>query len=148
MYTNIVYSVYNVSIIYTHTHTRQTKQGLEKAKANLEADREGLASELKDTQTSLAESDKRRRGVEAQLSEAQSHIAEDTARVQELTEQCDRLKVCATRLYCTCVYLLCIVWVLDVIDRKRKWAALVRMYVYMSWNCIAKIIVIACLFIP
>ena len=89
-----------------HTHTRQTKQGLEKAKANLEADREGLASELKDTQSSLAESDKRRRGVEAQLSEAQSHIAEDTARVQELSEQCDRLKVCETQLYlyCTCIY--------------------------------------------
>ena len=66
---------------------------MEKTKISLEGERDTLASDLKDTSTSLAESEKRRRGVESQLSEAQSQIAEVTARVQELTNENDRLKV-------------------------------------------------------
>ena len=71
----------------------QAKTALDKAKANLEADRQSLIADLKDANAALAESEKRRRGVEAQMSEAQSRIAEDTARLQDLTSQNDRMKV-------------------------------------------------------
>lgn len=71
----------------------QAKSGLEKAKAHLEADRQSLVADLKDSNAALAESEKRRRGVEAQLSESQSRIAEDTAKIQDLTSQNDRMKV-------------------------------------------------------
>lgn len=66
---------------------------LDKTKSHLETERDSLSSDLKDTASSLAESEKRRRNVEAQLSEAQSHISEDTAKIQELSSQNDRMKV-------------------------------------------------------
>lgn len=66
---------------------------LEKSKHNLESERDTLSADLKDTASSLAESEKRRRAVESQLSEAQSHVAEDTAKIQELTSQNDKMKV-------------------------------------------------------
>ena len=66
---------------------------MEKAKTSLETERESLAGDLKDSQTSLTESEKRRRNVESQLSEAQSHIAEDTAKIQEIVNDNGRLKV-------------------------------------------------------
>ena len=69
------------------------KSGLDKAKAHLEADRQSLVADLKDANAAHAESEKRRRGVEAQLSESQSRIAEDTAKIQDLTSQNDRMKV-------------------------------------------------------
>ena len=46
--------------------------GLVKAKAHLEADRQSLVADLKDSNAALAESEKRRRGVFAQLIESQS----------------------------------------------------------------------------
>ncbi len=66
---------------------------MEKTKVSLEGERDSLASDLKDNQSLLSESEKRRRTVESQLSEAQSHIAEDTAKLQEISNENERLKV-------------------------------------------------------
>ena len=80
--------------------------------------------------------------MEAQLSEAQSHIAEDTARVQELSEQCDKLKVCETLLYMYmyCVYLFIVLYILLLYESFRKCK---NMYV-----CIICIHVIMCIMCP
>ena len=60
----------------------------------MEAENESLVAEVKDLTTIYNESDKRRKQAESQLSEAQSRIAEDNAKLQELTKDNERLKVC------------------------------------------------------
>ena len=53
----------------------------------------------------FSETDKRRKNVEAQFTEAQAHITDDTAKIQELSSQNDRMKVC-TYMYQTHVYVI------------------------------------------
>ena len=71
----------------------QAKANLEKSKQSVEAENEYLAAEVKDLTATYNESDKRRKQAESQLSEAQSRIAEDNAKLQELGNENDRLKV-------------------------------------------------------
>ena len=52
-----------------------------------------MAADLKDLQAAFSETDKRRKNVEAQFTEAQAHITEDSAKLQDLSAQNDKMKV-------------------------------------------------------
>ena len=66
---------------------------LEKSKGHMEGEAESLHVDLRDMTNAHQESEKRRKNAEAQLSEAQARVTEDTAKLQELNAQNDRMKV-------------------------------------------------------
>ena len=71
----------------------QSKQNMEKGKSKLEGENESLQLDLRDLRAAFAEGDKRRKTAEAQLSESQAKNTEDTAKIQDITSQNDKLKV-------------------------------------------------------
>ena len=69
---------------------------MEKTKNKLEGENETLALDLRELQSTFTESEKRRKSAEAQLSESQAKNSDNSAKIQELSSQNDKLKVSHT----------------------------------------------------
>lgn len=74
----------------------QSKTNVEKTKNKLEGENETLALDLRELQSTFTESEKRRKSAEAQLSESQAKNSDNSAKIQELSSQNDKLKVSHT----------------------------------------------------
>ena len=67
---------------------------MEKNKNKLEGENEALQLDLREIRAAFGEGDKRRKTAEAQLSESQAKNTEDTAKIQDIVAQNDKLRVC------------------------------------------------------
>ena len=67
---------------------------MEKHKNKLEGENEALQLDLREIRSAYAEGDKRRKTAEAQLSESQAKNTDDTAKIQDISAQNDKLRVC------------------------------------------------------
>ena len=83
---------------------------MEKGKNKLEGENEALHLDLRDLRAAYAEGDKRRKTAEAQLTESQAKNTDDTAKIQDLTAQNDKMKVCAVHMKYMCLA-YCVLWV-------------------------------------